>query len=361
MQCPSCHFENMPQYKQCVRCGSILSGAGAETSIPFDPPRAGRVEKSLRLAVLIRLSNRIGGRITDGFNTFSQQSSSMLQATTSRISFDVSLMGMFWKGILPGLPQWYVGRTRPAAAFFGIWLLMMIGGLLTFGLGISPLFIMLALSVHLSSIIDVALRTSFERSDRIALVSIMVLTTALLIYTPTWNVFTYFASSQRVMVAIGPLQESDSLVYSYLGTGHQTQPQLGELVLYNIPNIDYSVTQGQMYRLRGNMFDRVLALEKQRVHWEDGRLFVDDKPSRYMPLGTFNKPPDVDFVVPEGHCYIVPSPAIQNVVVPTDAGIWQAMGTVPTGSIYGVAWTVRRSLFHFVRINDTVPVAETSN
>ena len=348
-QCPSCRFENMPQYTTCVRCGSLLPGS--DTPVKIAPPRAGRLEKALRLASVIRILNLLGGRIGDAIDYIRQKILGVFQIRVC--SADLEVLPMFWKGIVPGLAQWYIGRKPHEMIFFFGWLFLLLLTFLTFGLPISAVLLGLAISFHLSSILDIVIITCRGLSDRIFLFTIMVVGAILLFYIPTSTLCWNHLGAQGLNGDAGPLRNGDALLYTM--SRSTIKPKIGDLVLYMAPIVSYpSPGLGHLQnQLQGNMFDRVLALEGQTISWHNGALTVDGNPSRYQPFVPISKPPDGTFVVPEGQCYIVPGVAFRRLQMPADLTHWSAVGLVPCESIYGVVWGVRRSLFHFVDIHPT--------
>jgi len=352
-QCPSCQFENLPQYQTCVRCGSLLPGS--DIPVGIEPPRAGRIEKTLRLSKGIRTLNRCAGAVAHCLVWTWQKTSYLHQLEIRPV--DLAILGMFWKGLLPGLPQWYIERKPHDQFFFFGWLILLFLSFLMVGFTISQFFLGFAIAWHLTSIADAVLVTCRERNyaDRFFCFVLMVTTTVLLFYIPTsalcWNHLGY----QHVTVVAGPIQQGDTLLYTM--SWNTIKPQVGTVVLYQAPDVTYpSATQANTnYRLAGIMFDRVLALEGQTVSWQDRTLTIDGKPPLYRPLVHIPNPPDTTFVVPAGHCYIIPGPAFGALQVPSDAQVWQTMGLVPNESVYGVVWGVRRSLFHFVDIRYNEP------
>ncbi len=335
----------MPQHKTCVRCGSLLPGSGV--SVGYEPPRAGKWEKRFHVASLIWLLNRFFGRIGDltGF---------MYGRFLERFRFrsaDLSTGSMFWRAMIPGLAQWYIGRVRHALAFFVGWVVFLLLTFLTFGLTISAVFLGLAVSCHLSSIIDMAVVTCRERSDRIALFFVMVMGALLLFYIPTSTLCWSHLGAQGVNADAGPLRNGDTLLYTV--SWRTARPRVGDVVLYYAPQVEYpSPGPGHVVnRLYGNMFDRVLAVDGQTVEWKNGQLTVDGNPSEYAPFVPFSNPPDSSIAVPEGYCYIVPGVAFHRLAMPKEERYWREVVLVPWESIYGRVWGARRSLLQFVDLN----------
>jgi hypothetical protein len=340
----------MPQYTACVRCGSILPGSNFP--IDIEPPRAGRIEKQLRLAIIIYALNRIAALVTFCFGWIWDWLLALFQVKNR--SANLTILGLFWKGILPGLPQWYYGRTPHDWHFFFGWLVLMLFTFLTLGLTASGFLLGAAIMCHLASIIDISILLCVERRDRLILFAIMTISAALIFYVPTSAVWRILLGVQWVNTNVGPLQVDDSLLYTRLRITNQ--PQVGKLVLYRTPHVMYSSTGGEEpnHFLTGDMFDLVLAVEGQRITWKEGELTIDGKVPTcqpFTPLPQLHPPPDATFVVPEGHCYIVPSAAFQTMAMPKREDDWQAMGLVPYQNVYGVIWAVRRSFFEFVDIS----------
>ena len=343
-QCQSCRFENMPQYQTCVRCGSILPGSNAPIGI--EPPRAGKLEKSLRLASVIRTINRCTGTIIGGIAWAWQTIRPHLQLQIR--SADLTILGMFWKGIIPGLPQWYFDRKPHDKIFFFGWLTLLLLSFLTFGLPISGILFGLAISLHLCSIIDIAIITSPLNRDRFFLFCICVIGAIFLLYIPARTLTGNHFNAHTVGITVGPLQRGDGLLYTR--SWRTITPKVGDVVLYRVPGARVQQGGDVIIFLGANLFDRVLALEGQTVSWEDGQLFVDGVPSPYQPVDPTNLPPNTTFVVPEGQCYIHLSMPLGNWGIPDE--ILRSMPLVPYKSIYGTVWGVRRSLFRFVDINE---------
>jgi len=342
----------MPQYQSCVRCGSILPGS--ETSVGFEPPRAGRIEKFLRLASMIRTINRCGGALTAGIGGTGQRVASLLQLRAR--DANLAIFAVSWRGILPGFAQWYIGRKPHDRIFFFGWLISLFLAFLTLGRPIFGVFLGLAVTWHLCSIVDIVIITCRTYVDRIFLFSIMVIGAVLFFYIPTSIVWNHFGV-QTLNADAGPLRSGDALLFTR--SWNTIRPQVGEVVLYTAPQLRYQGTGHAVNQLGGNMFDRVLAVEGQTVAWQKGTLTINGEPPPYQPLVPVSKPPDATFVVPDGHCYIVPGVAFHRLYMPQSSSDWRTIGLVPNTSIYGVVWGVRRSLFHFVNIRTNNPSGDT--
>jgi len=249
--------------------------------------------------------------------------------------------------VLPGMAQWYYGRTPHDWHFFFGWLILLFCTLITLGLTASSFLLGATIMCHLASLIDFAILACVERRDRLIIFAIMLISAILLFYVPTSFIWGHLGVME-MSGAAGPLQPGDSLLYrrSFFRT---INPRVGDIVFYYAPVVEYVTPRP--YQLAGINFDRVLAAEGQTVSWTDGVLTVDGEVPVCQPFTTFSKPPDTTFVVPEEHVYIVPSIAFQVLAVPTQAADWQAMGLVHHERIFGVMWAARRSFFEFVDIS----------
>ncbi|MGL4942402.1 MAG: hypothetical protein ACRC46_04340 [Thermoguttaceae bacterium] len=357
MQCTSCRFENMPQMTRCARCGAALTSDDATSVVP---PRAGSWEKRLRTATLIRFVNNQ----FESLGRFGRLLRLDEVATITLRNCNVQTASLFWQAAIPGLSQLYLGRYQHARIFFFGFLAALFVTLVTLGTSISNIALGLVVSFFLMSIIDTVWTVCRHRSDQIAILSVMVIGAILLFYLPTSVIIWNRIGVQTVVGNIGPLRSGDSLLFRRSLV--MFTPQVGELVLYNAPDYQYTTT-GAVNRFGGATFERVIAVAGQEVAWRGGKLFVDGVASEVSPLGTpFGTVPDVQFTVPRGCCYIAPMAMLQSPAygfgwfgltyvaagralrMPTDSATWQQIGIVRNDAIYGVVWGVRRGLFSFV-------------
>jgi hypothetical protein len=256
----------MPQRTTCARCGSILPGSNFPVEI--EPPRAGKIEKTLHLAAVIRTLNRLAAVVTTVLavclDWIWKNVIPLFQLQIRPVDFKI--LGMFWKGFLPGFAQWYSGRKPHDGFFFFGWLILLFLTFLTFGLTVSPVLLGLAIAWHLVSIVDIAFFTSVRRTDRLFLFVTMAIFAVLIFYVPTsvlWR--DRFCVGSVYLDEAGPLHYRDSLLYSR--SRNTIPPRVGDIVLYRSPALQYTVHGwGDVnYRFSGDMYDRVLALEGQTV------------------------------------------------------------------------------------------------
>ena len=146
-QCNSCQFHNMPGATHCGRCGSSLTLAQAVINV--HPPRASKWAKTWRKTFLARQWNSIK------VNWF---------AVADRIHLEphANLPGMdiLFRLILPGWPQQVSGNPFFGKCLFGAYLACILLALLFIGTVYSSLLIAAALTLHASSVYDIAHRST---------------------------------------------------------------------------------------------------------------------------------------------------------------------------------------------------------
>src|SRR5689334_2424233 len=119
MQCPNCHFHNMPGSDTCGRCGSPLRLAAA-AAIDVHPPRAGRVAKSIRPTTYA-----IGRMRRCASDTISRPYFGLLSAMPST---DAIPWALVVRMSVPGWPQMYLGyRARGHVLLWSYAVLLLTG------------------------------------------------------------------------------------------------------------------------------------------------------------------------------------------------------------------------------------------
>ncbi|MCL2349134.1 MAG: hypothetical protein FWC50_12845, partial [Planctomycetaceae bacterium] len=164
----------MPQMKKCVRCGSILSGTDVPAGV--HPPRAGRLEKSLQLAGILRL-HLIA---VHAFYAFFRQ---LRLETGDRMQNVRKIEPIAVRAVIPGWPQCLMGLPVHARGFFFVWFVCLILSFLLFGTLPGQIALGVMIGSHLSSILNVVFSVYSERSNRVKLAVVMLLL-ATLIYIP---------------------------------------------------------------------------------------------------------------------------------------------------------------------------------
>jgi hypothetical protein len=146
MQCPNCHFENMPGNTACVRCGGSLQLATADVSV--EPPRAPRWAKRVRPWL--------------PWPSYRYQRGDVLRwwrsAVPTMLTKPATLgtdMGVWLRMLIPGWAQRHSGQPMRGAYYFFIWLAFAVLAVLAYGLWLGDVALLLMLCVHAVSILDI--------------------------------------------------------------------------------------------------------------------------------------------------------------------------------------------------------------
>ena len=149
MECPNCHFHNMPGNTRCLKCGGRLDVAAA--TIVVEPPRASARQKRWRRWLpgwLPRFRARLEGE--------------MPVASGPRNTVRLPA-GAFLRMIVPGWAQWYLGNAARARNYFVPWLLLIAVGWFAWGSLLASVALYAALCVHGISIAEVLTRPARGR------------------------------------------------------------------------------------------------------------------------------------------------------------------------------------------------------
>jgi hypothetical protein len=84
----------------------------------------------------------------------------------------------------------------------------------------------------------------------------------------------------------------------------------------------------------GEIIDRVLAGPGDQARWEDGRLWVNGRPSDLLPLNPARITGPLKWSIPQGHYLILPSASVAiNANMPTE--LWQHVAVISGNDIIG--------------------------
>ncbi len=212
--------------------------------------------------------------------------------------------------IVPGWPQIYGGRPLRGKVFLGAYLVLLAGGLLFAGTLFGGLLMGLAVSCHVSSILDVALTNIHGFAQRLWRSLIIFVAVILFVYVPLAWLVGQVASPQRIRMNALPFEAGDVLLVNRT-TLRWFSPQAGDVVQYEIPRTTVTRrTHGGLNAqvvITGSHIDRILAVGGQQVDCRDGVFHVDGKPSGLRPLNPQWTSCLPELKVPEGQYLIVPS------------------------------------------------------
>ncbi len=327
-QCTSCQFHNMPGASNCGRCGASMTLAKAAISV--HPPRATRWAKFWRKTFLARL-----------WTTFKNRWSDVAEKIHLEPSADLPGMDILVRLIVPGWPQQISGNALFGKCLFGAYFACGLLALVLIGTSFSSFLISAALTIHASSIYDVAHRSTFSRGGRISRFFLGIGIIGFFLYIPLYSRISNYASPFAIQLDRIPFRAGEVLVanrQAYLSSA----PQPGDIVTYLMPEAEIAIP-GARYVVRGERVDRVLAGPNQKIVWNDGKLTIDGNPSLWLPLNPENMPEKLELFVPNGYYLIFPSTELMDAQrrgrvfsfnVP-----WEKWSLVPRHNIHGrVYW-----------------------
>lgn len=345
MQCSSCQFENMPGVEACGRCGSPL---GLRTlAIDVHPPRAGSWAKRLRRGWLPFRSAYYDAR--DAGRDIVRESG---LGDALRIELPGSAWGVFFRALVPGWPQIYLGQRSLGCFFLGCYLGLMFLAFLLFGTTMGMFLAGLAFSVHVSSCVSVLHHGGLRGLSYWGGAAMAFLILAVGLYTPAGWLLSRAVSPAELRHDDGPFEEGDVVLHSP-GYYWFHDPLPGDVVLYDQPSRNFQLAGNQHGYIRvdaGQRIDRILAGPGDRVRWENEELTVNGQPARFQPLSTALSLPPLRVEVPEGHYLIVPSSGWRR-PIELSAADWRGLIVVPRSSIRGRAFLRSYPLTRIQRIS----------
>ncbi|MCR4414335.1 MAG: S26 family signal peptidase [Thermoguttaceae bacterium] len=327
MRCPSCEFQNIPGTVVCGRCGARLDLPAAEIGV--HPPRAGRTQKVLRRWFpLYAWRHRVSFWLD-----------SLHLGPMPTLAWPRRAAGGLVCMVVPGGAQFYLGRTRRGWAFLGAFVACLGWGVLFFGTTMGNVLLGLALSAHLSSMIDAIWSGSHQTQTRLEYLAVTACAVAVVVYWPVVALVGRYASFVRIQANTPPFVQGDVVVYNrsaYAGS----PPEVGDVVLYEIARLQIG-----NYLIQGARIDRILAGPGQTVAFQNAQPIIDGVPSAWMPLNVHRVPAFGEMRVPEGSYFILPS---TDPVLPVEQMTRAAV--VPATAIRGKAVWLHRPLGRWSRV-----------
>lgn len=318
MQCPSCQFENMPGLTRCGRCGGALHSGAVQVDV--NPPRASARRKRLRkqFSAIPKLREQA--------ETLSAQVGKTL--IPEWVMPDVPESSILWRLIVPGWGQSYLGHRLRGRIIFWSYLACFLSGLLMIGTGWGTLLLGLAVAGHAVSVLDVVLRESDSRFERLGKGAMTIAALLGGIYVPLWWASLFVASPLVIPRAAYPFERGDVLL-----TNNLFRSQVGDAVVYNIPYIRFG---GQVdgrnanVVLEGWRIDRILAGPGQTLAFDGKSFTLDGVPAPHLPLNPRRYRTPFGLTARSGEWIILPT---------TDQYATEVMlaeiGRVPTRNVLG--------------------------
>jgi hypothetical protein len=332
MQCPSCRFENMPGLASCGRCGSSLQLRAAE--IDVHPPRASKAAKTLRQAVPRRRLYQARDAVSDARRRVRGTFLDELRVPLPSASVAARLAVPGWAHVLEGMAL----RGR---IFLGIYLALLGLALLTWGNQAGAIFVGLAFSVHVSSALDVLVRSGAVRFPSMmataGLVSLLLLVG---VYVPAGWLVANLAQSRTFDYDVPPFRRFDVVVcnrWAFALGG----PRPGDVVFVDSPRQPTAPAGNAFFarfRVRETeVVDRVVGQPGDRVLWDDGKLSINGVAVPWTPLVPAKLPRRLAITVPADRYLVLPSTSIA-MDPGTPPKVWEDLGVVPITAIRAGAY-----------------------
>ncbi len=312
----------MPGVQSCGRCGASLRLAAL--AINVNPPRASAWAKRWRrLFPYRRFSLRSVGR-------------AVVSALFAEDAASGPQVPVLLRTVIPGWPQTYQGNSLRGRRFFALYLSCVCAALLFAGSTIGSVFLGLAVSVHVSSVLDIVLPASRQLQTRIAYSLLCCGWVALIVYLPVGWLASGMAAPRQIMQTMSPLQPGDVLLVNRWAYA-ASRPQPGDVVLYQIGR---GQVRGQTIGLNtrivleGERIDRILARAGQEFTWDGGVMSVNGQPVSYRPLNPARMPAQLKITVPENYVLIMPTTGLAD-RYDLNGLDWQAISLVPEHELLG--------------------------
>jgi hypothetical protein len=322
MQCPSCHFENMPGVKACGRCGTSLQLIALAISVY--PPRASAWAKWWRRWFW---SPRVNwGRASEAIDDL------LLGRGVRQYPAWRHIVRM----VVPGWPQFYRGDRTRGWIFLGTFLTLGFLAVTALGTSLGSVLLGLAVAAHASSVLDIVIAETSQSRARIIYAIMCLAGVGLGVYWPLGTLASAWIVPLPIVRDMPPFVHGDVVLTS---TGIYTlrQPQPGDVVLYQVPASRVAGTyagHAANYQIQGERIDRIIAGPGQRVRIEAGKLLVDAQASEHVPLNAAGMPGGLDLEAPPGYYVILPTTSLTRQMDPQRLN-WQHTSLVPAGQILG--------------------------
>jgi hypothetical protein len=336
MQCVSCHFENMPGTRSCVRCGTSLGLSTAVLTVT--PPRASPLSKALRKWLPMRRGYYVLREAVAGWN-LSRLASALVRPVETG---DLSLPQLL-RMTIPGWAHVYEGhRARGVCFAISYWSLLAFA-IVTFGSANAAIALGLAFGVHAASVIDLCMDSMESALGRWIGMPLVVMLSLTLYYTFAGSAVAQFASVRRLVHDMPPFTAGDVLAFRPPGIAYRAVLP-NDVVLYRVPRRPGGFRvpaatlnagrEATVLQLEGERVDRVIAGPNSSIRWEKGLLRINGEPSPLKPLNASKLPISLNFDVPEGHyAILLTTDALLNPEMPI--AVWQFVCCVPADHIVG--------------------------
>lgn len=298
MQCPRCHFENMPGQSRCFKCGSVLDAK--EAAVNVQPPRMAKWKKPFRLTV--RRLRRL------------KKTNRSLRAGRGDITWGTSPPGAvsgLLLSIIPGLAHLAAGRFSRVRWYCLAWLILLVGAGYLFGSTWGFAMLGLAIGIHAWVAFNYSLnKNCTELSDKIGWLFAIIIALALLYWGVRRTVFADFIWAYTNLTIPSEKIETGDCLLARRTLADVNSIKNGSLVLVSVRTERNVGGRRQRDREVGRMIVQVIALPGQQVTITQDGFSVDGEwldPNDYpFPQWLRKTRNPVTIAIPDG-CYFVSS------------------------------------------------------
>ena len=166
-------------------------------------------------------------------------------------------LGVLLRMAVPGWPQHYLGRVARGRVFFWFYVVLVLMGLVGLGTTGGTFAFGLALSVHISSILDIFWAGTPDWPSRLTMSAAAIVVVGVAVYFPTYWAASQVMGVRRINIAAGPLNAGDTILF------RRGTPDVGDVVVFRIAH-EVVARQGGYgdglnYRMDGEFIDRIIA------------------------------------------------------------------------------------------------------
>ncbi|HEV8293471.1 MAG TPA: S26 family signal peptidase [Tepidisphaeraceae bacterium] len=335
MQCPSCHFQNLPGSDSCGRCATSLLLAASDLDV--NPPRARDRGGNFRRADLYIQS--VFRRLNEGFQLIRGE----------QLDWKIPPSGFLQRIFIPGWSHLHVGQRLKGWIFLTSFAVFMVFSVLYLGTASGSIMLGIAFSIHSTAALDVLMQLAPRTSMLNRIGASFVVSGVLfgVLYFPIILLMSRVAIPREMERSSYPFNDGDVvLVNSW------RSPRPGQIMLYELPSINQDITHGgrrTYLRFYGDRIDRIIAGPGQKVVWEDQTLTIDGQISRLRPMQQDVLPSHLEMTVPADHYLIFPTTTpLMDPKLPME--LWEKMSLIPAQSLQGEVYFQTRPLSRIGRI-----------
>lgn len=243
---------------------------------------------------------------------------------------------VFWRMLVPGWPQLYLGRGDPGRIFLGGYFFTLLLGLALAGSTLGNIFLGLAISCHACSILNITITHARHLSSRVFYSFACVVMLMVLVYGPAEWLIGRVAVPRQFLVDVPPINAGEVFLYNP-SAYHHSPPQNGDVVYYRMNRTVF----GGRYDLRTpEVVGRVFAGPHQTFTCAEGRILVDGRPPA-VPL---------DYVLPSDHNASIVVPENCHLVITQLPFAGIQFVTVLERDIYGKVYWRTQPWSHFGKV-----------